>query len=223
MEKESTSSLINPLVVIFQPREIKQCLEAASTLPCDRLYMRFIPQEEAYFRSREFFLDHKEYTHFVILPDDLVATREAFDYLKQDAEKFDIVAGWCNNTSGGSKYDYLDTDISINHVSLKEPHTNTYEDMIFASIYTLERTYPHILQARFSGFALQFIARQIIAYIPFRADFGCCVDTCFAIDLLARNIPQYVDTRCRMLHIRTKPDILQVGKREGSMELVKYL
>ena len=41
-------------------------------LPCDKLIIRFVSEFKAYKKAREFFIEHKEYTHLVIATDDIV-------------------------------------------------------------------------------------------------------------------------------------------------------
>src|SRR6266540_3850211 len=99
---------MNPLLVIFQPREIPEFLEATNKLKIDKLWMKYFPQEEAYVTARFWFLEHKEYTHFVILPDDLIVKQEHLDMLSNSFEQYKIKSGWCNNTAGPT--DDLDTN-----------------------------------------------------------------------------------------------------------------
>lgn len=210
---------IKPLLVFFQPRLIHETIMAVSELNrvVDVLYVRFLFQQNAYDTARTFFLD-RDYTHFVIIPDDLVVTMESYNYLMEDVSKgTDIIAGWCNNTATRVE---TDTNICMNFLSDKPPSSCIYQDYRFDPISTLVALSPAIIQCKFSGFAMQFISRNIIERIPFRSDGGCCVDTCLAHDLVDRNIPQYVDTRARMTHLRTKSDILLTGKKPPEVKLV---
>ena len=48
------------------------------------------PEPEAYKDGRDFFLEHEEYTHLVICPDDLVIYYVPFMKLRRETEKYDF-------------------------------------------------------------------------------------------------------------------------------------
>ena len=72
---------INPLLCCPSPRDIREVYEALRETGYDRLYAKYYPEKTAYNLLRDYFLDHTEYTHLVICPDDLIIKKEHIDSL----------------------------------------------------------------------------------------------------------------------------------------------
>jgi len=209
---------MKPLLVVFKAREIPQFLEALGKIQCDKLIMEYYPQEEAYFESRKWFLEHKEYTHFIIIPDDLVVTPEVFDLIAY-APDFPSISGWCNNTALKTEnkvpFDAPDVDTNISRYSPPgEPKRGRYAEyrwMTIAEAEKLQKQGIIGLSVLHQGFALTRLSRELVEQIPFRSAEGCCIDTCLSIDLLKARIPQYVDMRARCFHIAYQYSQINVG------------
>ena len=201
---------MKPLLVIFQPREIPEFLEATNKLKIDKLWLKFFPQEEAYVTARVWFLEHTEYTHFVILPDDLIVTQDNILRLINDVyeDPDRIISGWCNNTAGP-------TDNEDTNFSLKLPPIQTvkYDLYNFTPIINI-RGGDIIMPVIHQGTALTFLPRDIVIQIPFRTYLP--PDLGLTYDLYDRGIIQYVDLRVRCLHLRHPHGIL-VNKREKQL------
>ena len=201
---------MKPLLCVFHCREIPEFKQHTDKLKIDKLWMNFYPQGEAYDTARTFFLEHKEYTHFVTLPDDLLATQEAIDYLSQDVIENDIViSGWCNNTAGDTDDIYTDFSHTLPPIQTKE-----FEPYNFSKIQDIETYKRDIIPVPFQGIALTFLSRKVLEQIPFRTDIP--QDLGLAHDLAKARISQYIDLRARMVHLRHPHGIL-VGKRDKEM------
>ena len=199
---------MKPLLGVFHCREIPQFKEHTDKLKIDKLWMKFYPQGEAYAKAREWFLDHIEYTHFVTLPDDLLATQKVIDILTMDASSLDediIVSGWCNNTAHITNNIYTDFSFTLPPIQTKEWHPYN-----FASIEQILKYKRDIIPVPFQGIALTFLPRKIMEEIPFRTDIP--QDIGLAHDLAEKRISQYIDLRARMIHLRHPQGIL-VGKK----------
>ena len=170
--------------------------------------MNFYPQGEAYDTARTFFLEHKEYTHFVTLPDDLLATQEAIDILSADTYAYPLnpISGWCNNTAGVTNNTYTDFSFTLPPIQTKEFHPYNFSTIEQIKNYTRD-----IIPVPFQGIALTFLPRKILEQIPFRTDIP--QDLGLAHDLAKARISQYIDLRARMVHLRHPHGIL-VGKRD---------
>ena len=198
---------LKPLLGVFHCREIPQFKQATDKLKIDKLWMKFYPQGEAYSLARQWFLDHKEYTHFITLPDDLLATQQAINILSEDSSKADvIISGWCNNTAHITNNIYTDFSFTLPPIQTKE-----FEPYNFARIEHVLKYTRDIIPVPFQGIALTFLPRAILEDIPFRTDIP--QDLGLAHDLAQKGIPQYIDLRARMIHLRHPHGIL-VGKRE---------
>jgi len=208
---------MKPLLVIPSPRDIAEVKESISKLNIDKLWAKYYPQEEAYKTAREWFLSHKEYTHFIIHPDDMMATQQNLEFLLMSADNR-IISGWCINTIQDNWEELNHTNMSYT-LSWDTPRRKTYESYNFIpekDIQTLLREGKSIIKVKFAGFALQSIPRYIIERIPFTADHDCCVDTCLSLDLDAQDINQFINLRVRTKHLRHPYGIL-VGEKPKEM------
>ena len=80
---------MKPLLVIFNPRSIPEFYKAIEKINgISKLWIKYFPQDEAYNKAREFFLQ-SDYTHFMILPDDLIVTQEDVDAIVNYDESYD--------------------------------------------------------------------------------------------------------------------------------------
>ena len=213
----------NPLIFVPSPRNIQKFNESTANIKADKLWIKFYPEEHAYQVARDYFLEHNQYTHLVVLPDDLLITPTDFYTLRDDAETYDVISGWCRNTIRLTPYwkgeqeteDMAESNISF-HLPPNPPAQGTYGRYRFISIPfidVLKETNQNIVEVKYAGFPLTFISRNIVEQVPFRRQ-DCCVDSCFAIDLDKKGIKQYSDLRVRTIHMNIHPDEIMVGKRE---------
>lgn len=207
-----------PLLLIPSPRFIEPFYDAVDNLEIDKLWMKYYPQEEAYQNGRYWFIRHLEYDSLIILPDDLLVEQEGINQLLEDAEFYDVISGYCNNTAGDTTN--VDSDVSIGSLPPNPPLRGRYHEFNWDSLLLLEHIRdkgPEIIPVMHQGFALTLLKREIVRKIPFRTSEGCCVDSCLSLDLDRHNIPQWVDLRVRSYHLKTNPDILLVGKEKKEM------
>lgn len=194
---------IEPLIFIPSPRDIPEFIECTAHLTFDKLWVKYFPQFEAYYAGREWFRYYKQYTHLIILPDDLLVTQNDLDLLLSWVED-PIISGWCPHLDSKGKQANISNQIPY------PPHKGTFKDYKFIPISELNGD---IIPIKYAGFAPTVIPRDIVEKIPFRTDEGCCVDSCFGLDLLAANIKQYCDTRVRTQNVITSLDMIQVGNK----------
>src|SRR4030095_7571084 len=115
---------MKPLLVIFNPRSIPEFYKAIEKINgISKLWIKYCPQDVAYNKAREFFLQ-SDYTHFMILPDDLIVTQADVDAIVNCDESYDSISGWCNNA--GREDTKIDTNISA-FLPPDPPRTATYE------------------------------------------------------------------------------------------------
>lgn len=133
-----------------------------------------------------------------------------------------------NWTGPPEREEDADSNISTSSLPPDPPGTGTYYDYHFESIKTIQTMLDsgqRYLKVKFSGFPLVFISRRVLEVIPFRSSSGCCVDSCFSLDLDKKGIEQYSDLEVRSVHINSselrdlktgieEPDII-FEKRKG--------
>jgi hypothetical protein len=206
---------MRPLLFLPSPRDMPEVKEAVNKLNIDKLWIKYFPQEEAYNIARHLFLDDPEYdyTHLIIHPDDMIAQQKDIDNLVKDCTNLPeiVVSGYCNCTAGTT--DWEDSNIST-VLPPDPPFYGLYDSFHFTKLADLKKIKDIMIEIKFTGFALTAIPRKIVQEIPFRTSDGCCVDSCFSLDLDKKGIKQYLDTRVFTTHIRTKKEILLVGKKE---------
>ena len=216
-----------PLIFIPSPRDIKLFNMATAHIEAPKFWVKYHPEEEAYKIARDFFLERTKASHLVILPDDLLITPNDFEFLKHDANHYGVISGWCRNTirllpgwkGEPETEENADTNVSTTSLPPDPPSKGTYEGFHFDSMShfnsLIASSLDPILEVKFAGFPLTFISRQVVEQVPFRRD-GCCVDSCFALDIAKKGIRQFVDLRVRTTHMNRHPDEIQVGKKEGA-------
>lgn len=219
---------IKPLLVYWRPKDIQPVLDGLKEIPCDQLWLNYMPYPYNYEMSISFFKANPEYTHLICHPNDLVPTREVYDKLiNHILEKdYDVISGCCNVDT--TKYkDYL--NFTGNLPDLK------YEKRVYQWIS--KNRYPNmVLKVPWAGFPFMFIKREIVEKVPFppvcvkdtdgerpiwesKGGFGG--DLCWAHNLDANGIEQYVDTSCQMEHLRYYGEML-VGVKPPSVQFFKY-
>jgi hypothetical protein len=210
---------VQPLLVVFRPRNIPRFEEALSKIKVDKLHINYYPQHIAYPLARIEFLK-RDYTHFVILTDDLIFTKRDYEILKGECDKYDVISGWANNWIVGPWAEYSSVSFKL---PPNPPGLGTIYDYDFAKNITLEvmkEANPNkpIIPVLHQGTMATFLKREIVEKIPFRHDCGCCPDALLATDLYKAGIKQYVDLRVRMLHLKESDNPLTlVGTKSSSV------
>lgn len=210
-----------PLLVSPSPRDIPEVLEAHRRLPYDMLYAKYFTERNAYPLLRNYFLEHPEYTHMIICPDDLVIKPEDVDMLRQDLYENDypILSGMCNVDLDINKDSYSIT-LNIPHPMrplLPKEGTRRwgwrwyawYNDDLIKKEQELQKRV--ILQVWHSGFALQAIRRDVVESFGFETDakanslehWECAgTDVMYSNSCALTGVPIYADPRIKMLHLR---------------------
>ena len=219
---------VKPLLVYWRPKDIQPVLDGIKEIPCDKLFLNYMPYPYNYEITTAFFKTNPEYTHLICLPNDLVPTRKVYDKLVKHIEEKDyaVISGVCNWDTEKYK-DYL--NITADLPALK------YNDRFYHKIS--KDRYPNtLLKVPWDGFSFMFIRRDIVFKVPFppvcvkdtngerpiwetRGGFGG--DLCWAHNLDYYGIEQYADTGCNMEHLRFYGKML-VGVKPPSIEFFKY-
>jgi hypothetical protein len=194
----------------MNPRTIPEVLHLIEKIKgYDKLWIRNFDQVTAYREVRKWFLDLKEYTHMVLLIDDVIITQTEFDVLRKDVEEGDYqVIGGIGNVT----YQRLDEFSPCIEMPGFQEHS--YKFMKKQEIEEYLKRGEYIKQVKFEGFSLPFIRRDVMERVAFRGENS--VDTWFSMDLEERGIPCYVDFRAKMFHLKyhSAPEMaLNVGKK----------
>ena len=218
-----------PLVVIPSPREIEEVRNAVSELPYMKMWVKFHTEGEAYQVIRKEFLSNESFSHLIIIPDDLVVTKDKLEMLIEDTKNlpdthFDnsVVCGFCNIniTKNGME--------SSNISHYLQPQDRSKRDYRFLSLeecrnFPIPPENPRILgeklnnlfRVKFAGFPCFVIPRNIVNNIVFRNDSpsgvdesGCCVDVMFCYDMHINDFDIFVDKRVEFKHLRESEEAI---------------
>jgi len=199
---------------------------ALKEIPCDKFIVNYTPYPHPHNLAREFFLSHKEYTHLIIQPQDLLVTKEDYLSLIESVKDYDVLSCVCNVE--------------------REGHPDHHKWNICKKIPSKDRLkryynwFPEtdkklgIVQVEFQGMAFTIISRNIIERHTLDGEwifkgaihsgigqYLAAPDLTFCHCCLDLNIPIYTNTDIRLIHYSNhKPNL--VGKREASTTFIKY-
>lgn len=154
----------------------------------------------------DFFSKHKEFTHIVVSPDDLVVKREHYEALvktlEKNVDKYPVFGAVCNINTSTPKT----LNICIDH----SPHViRRLRRYIWADADTVQEG---IIKVKFAGMPFMFIRRDILQQIPILGDTRFDIitkhkepksfDCPFCWECNKKEIPIHVDTRIKLLHLR---------------------
>lgn len=200
---------INPLICSASPRDIEIVKRELDKIPQDKIIAKYYREGTALRILRDYFLRHKEYTHMVMAPDDLVITKSGFDKLLEDVDKyrFAYLGGLCNLRWGDLRYavGMFYDGMTINYGWLNK--TGVKEQV-------KEQGW-HIIQVGFNGWICGFIERSIVEKVPFRGWDGIesAYDSAFTEDCYHRGIPIHTETDVCFRHLKWGPLITEeVGR-----------
>lgn len=201
---------VNLLLGRGSPRNYIPAVEENNPLlPCDRLIVKYYLEYPAYKIMRDYFLDHKEYTHLVLATDDIVVLPEHIEQLQKDLKKEDypILSGIINVDLDDEKYINVCLDMPS-----KQRSGRKYKWMTRNILPEWD-----IFQVDFSGFPLMAIRRDVVEQTEFKCDRiyqglpanrGASVDLVFCWECKENRIPIHVDQMIDMVHLRTKGGIM---------------
>ena len=210
----------NILLASPSPRKIKPFERKIQALnqKYDTFLVKFDFDEiHAYQTIRNFFLDHKEYTHVAIIPDDLLVDVKHVDKLVEDITKFDypVISGISNFTCESKRFFNNMTCIEYGKIDalLQLQKTGRYD--YFKQIMPRERYNEikekmkdkpnRIIRVIFSAFPCTIIRRDVMEKIEFGMNL-MGVDTVFFQSCIKAGIPTYADLDVETLHLKSIED-----------------
>jgi len=218
---------VKPLLCSPSPRDISEVYTALKQTRFPRLYAKYFPERIAYNRMRQWFLDHEEYTHMVICPDDLIVEKKHLLKLIKTLEKKDypLLSGVCNVDNVDNK-NYLNITENLPHPQRMVPKRNQIGWRWYAWIHKDTKFRPTIQSFPFSGFAAMFIRRDVVKRYRFIDDskfngtpglITGAIDVMFANTCAVEKIPQMVDTSVRMDHLKGRDRFFDITLGEGEL------
>lgn len=222
------------LVGVPSPRDIPEFLEATAKLPYDKFWAKYYTEYPAFTHIREFFLEHKEYSHLAILCDDLIVTPQQAEALMFLATEYGYpaIGGVCN--VGRDEIWNNCYNVSLTHLTNPFRPERRYEFITIPEAEEQIKKCP-IVQTRFQGFPFTIIRRDIVERFPFKTDgfyneeigmkpeTGCCTDTVFCLETWQAGVPMWADLRIVMYHMPNSRYLTNaVGQKEAHCYLEKW-
>ncbi len=204
---------IEPLIGIPSPRNHPLFLDALKKLDfVDRLWAKFfIPEKHAYDLLRNYFLANEQYTHLVILPDDLIVTPEQLksliDTVENNYNKYPVFSGVANMDNTLNR-DVFAVSFDVIHILRdRRKYSLITRDIINELVKDGKP-----VKVNWAGFPCMFLRRDVVEKFEFNSDGiadhdsngfnGCCTDTVACFYYYICDIPIYVDPSIQMLHLK---------------------
>jgi len=217
--------MIKPLLVYFKAAIYPDILNELRKIPCDKLILEYYPYPHPHNIARDFFLEHTEYTHLIIHPQDLLVTKEDYQKLLNDVlyDDFPVFSGVCNVERPPHRLS------GVMNCCIKCPNRDKdnrkYNWIPIPSIPNLLG----ITKVGFMGFAFTFIKRSVIERRLIDGEFifkGCdgkeiYPDLNFCNGCKELDIPICVDTDVQLVHYANhKPSL--IGKQSCKQVFIRY-
>lgn len=176
----------------------------------DQYWVCYYTQHEARHIIKEYFEAHEEYTHLVILPDDLVVNQQAIDMLLSNLSEKDyaVLVGCCNVDTAANR-DKLNVSLYPINPHRVENSTYKYEFITIFDTHLFARPQPS--RVFYQGDAFLILRRDIVKQLTFDTDYklneiepeqGCCNDVVMSYELNQLQIPIYCNLKAVFKHLK---------------------
>jgi hypothetical protein len=223
---------INPLIAYWHSVDLPQVTEPLKSIPCDQVHISYFPYPYPHRIAENFFHAHKEYTHLLLIPNDLIVTKDHYNMMLEFVSKYDLAvgAGVCNVDT--AKYEnHLNVCLRLPEISYQ---TRRYRWLAESQRLDLLRRGIDFLQVEFAGFPFMWVRRDVLEKTRinwlesqtnespiWESNGGYSNDLAFCHNLKKHDIPIVVNLRCKMLHLRYAGE-QQIGKKAPKVKYFKY-
>jgi hypothetical protein len=190
---------VRPLLLVLNPRDIRECVESISRLPVDKAWLRSYTEEElATVVPRVISEADASYDYFLIVPDDCVVTPGALAAVLEQAERHEVVTGFTR----------LDATHPLVNLTTRpligdEPVPGAYDFYSYADVLAHEGP---TLATGFVGFAVTGMSRELWERFPFRArgcgPTACCSDFDLSVRLRDAGVTMTAVTGGYVEHVK---------------------
>ncbi len=205
----------NPLIGYYHAVDLDEVKDGLNEIYADKLQVSYFSYPFPHRIIEKFFNDNQDYTHLIMIPNDLVYNNENFQRTKEAIEKFDypVLSGLCNVDLTQHKTDY--------NVCFKLPElayiNRRYRWLADSTRKELLRRGSRFVNVKFAGYPAICIRRDVIEKV--RLNFlnrtietnelpiwetrgGFANDLIFCHNINDVGIPLICDIENTMLHFR---------------------
>ena len=194
---------MKPLLFMPSPRSIPDVTNSWQYLPYDKYIVKNRLEKQAYQNGRDFFMDHDEYTHLVICPDDIIVDYDSMEILRRDVEEYEF-----NNICGVGMVDEESTAFCCKPLGTPFDATGvgSYYYKINDKLRDNCEVIPNeITQVGFTGFMIQWLDRELVKKLSFEG--GCedgkgCMDIKMSEEMEKLEIPYIIEPHAFFTHLR---------------------
>ena len=236
---------VNPLIVTLSARDYNTCEYWHEQIDfCDRLLIKNYWMMEGHPIGRKYFLEHPEYTHYIVLAEDLICPPDMVKLLIDDIYEHDfpVVAGLLN-------VDFTSVSASISFRDMRKivvRSRHVYQHPSFKDLLLGKHGFPFV-NVTFQGDALASYRRDIVKRLTFKPynyisdkvrkiyfacnkPFGHMFDLQKCIELLDMGVPIVVDLRIMLMHFAFGASVFNFAhlprtatliRADGTREVIK--
>lgn len=221
--------MIKPLLTYWHAVDLEEVNQGLKSVPCDQLHISYFKYPYPHIIAEDFFKAKKEYTHLILIPNDLIFTYSHYVQMLEQISKrdYDVYCGVCNVDTGKYK-DYWNITSTL-------PIIGPYRHRRY--YWISKNRYPNMtLKVPFAGFPAMWVKRSVLEKTRinwlspqlkgknpaiWENSGGYSNDLAFAHNLNSLGIPIYCDTSVQMLHLRYHGKS-QIGKKPPKVTFIKY-
>lgn len=184
---------MNPLLLVFNPRHIEECVASIQRLPIDQAWLTGYREAELEPIVASIVDRFDSYTHFLVCSDDPIIPAFALEaVLDALADGHPVATGYCN-------LDRSDMRVNLTRRPFETTDTSIMADY---DLYHLSEVLGHpdeLVPTFFAGFALTGMSRDMWLKYPYRTD-GLPSDFNLARRLQADGVPIVAPKQAFMWH-----------------------
>ena len=236
---------MNVLGVVMSVRDLKPCLYWIDQITfIDKLVIKNYSHDDAHKIARDFFLEHKEYTHFLFLSEDIIATPCHVSLIIDDARRFpnSVVCGLSNvdfnnnvtNISFRNMYNIVVHDRSVYRHPRPEDLVLGQKGFPFVKVWFQGNTlacYPRKVVEKLSFKPYHYHSESsALRYFGYKRKHGMMFDFQMCRELYELGIDIICDLRAFVMHFKIplgsfkfadKPRTVRLFKKNGEVELIR--
>lgn len=192
---------MNPALLILNPREIPECIEALNALDIPKCWISYMNEPEAA-RAANRAIRDTAFSHYVLISDDAVPTQEALDLVLDQASYYPVVTGYCNLDQ--SEYRGI-VNLTTNLLPPPPPTQGSYH---FKTRLQVEAHRATVIPTTFAGLAFTCAHRRLWDRFPLQTDptYGGQMDYNLSYRLAQKGIPIVAAVGAYVEHVKERWD-----------------
>ncbi len=188
---------MNPLLLIFNPRQIDECIDAFNLLPIDKAWLTGYTEAELDDVIGDV-IASSDYTHYLATSDDGIVPEFALEAVLDtlETEAHPVVTGYSN-------LDITNMHVNLTKAPFKNLRESTVDDYDMYHLSEIIGWPDELVPTCFAGFAITGMSREMWLRYPFRSD-GVPTDYNLCRRLQADGVPIVAPKKAFTWHVKDK-------------------